>query len=364
MFVQPLREARLMFSLRRSNPVFLGVDISSSSVKMVELTQLGTKVELTGYAIVALPPSQTSSAKDGRIQVVGSAIKKAAKQIGTRCTMAATAVPCSAVIVKTVNFPASLREDEIEAQIELEAEQYIPYPLEDVSLDFHLTGASENMPGLVDVLVVASRKELVEDRAAALEWAGLKAEVVDVESFAMERACHRMFQSADGWDEGEAYAVSDSGANATSLIVVQNRNVIFTREQTFGGHQLSEEIQKRYGLSFEEAERAKKNGGLPEDYEEEICKPFMDALGQQVDRSLHFFQSSQPQISVKRLLLAGGCAGMPEVQQHLDCSRDLPVSVVDPFAGMTLSVRATRAKLNQDAPSLLVATGLALRSFE
>ena len=353
-----------MFSWRRSKPVYLGIDISPSSVKMVELAQSGSKVELQGYAIVALPPAEASSAKESQIQVIGSAIKRAAKQIGTRCSLAATAVPGSAVIVKTVNFPADLREDEIEAQIELEAEQYIPYPLEDVSLDFYVLGPTENTPGLVDVQVVASRKELVEDRAAALEWAGLKAEVVDVDSFAMERACHHMIENSEDWDAGDVYAVSDSGANSTSLVVIQDRKVIFTREQPFGGRQLSEEIQRRYGISFDEAERAKKNGGLPADYEAELFDPFVDALGQQIDRSLHFFQSSQPQIVVKRLLLAGGCAALPGVLQNLDSRKDVAVSAVDPFAGMTLSARATRANLTKDAPSLLVATGLALRSFE
>jgi type IV pilus assembly protein PilM len=140
--------------------------------------------------------------------------------------------------------------------------------------------------------------------------------------------------------------------------------VIFTREQTFGGRQLSEEIQKRYGLSFEEAERAKKNGGLPQAYQAETFEPFIDALGQQIERSLHFLQSSQPQVSVKRLFLAGGCAVLAGVQQHLDSSNELSVSVVDPFVGMNLAIRATRANLGRDAPSLLVATGLALRSFD
>jgi type IV pilus assembly protein PilM len=353
-----------MFSLRRSQSEFLGIDISASSVKVVELAQSGSKMELKGYSIVALPPTGVASAKESQIQVVGTAIKKAVKQIGTRCTLASTAVPGSAVIVKTVNFPAGLREDEIEAQIELEAEEYIPYPLEDVSLDFYVLGPAENMPGLIDVQVVASRKELVEDRAAALEWAGLKAEVVDVDSFAMERASHRMIANSDGWDVGEVYALIDSGASATSIIVVQDRKVIFTREHNFGGRQLSDEIQRRYGLSFEGAERAKKNGGLPLDHEAEIFEPFIAALGQQIDRSLHFFQSSQPQVEVKRIFLAGGCAALAGVQQHLDSSKDVSMSVVDPFAGMSPSTRATRANLGRDAPSLLVATGLALQSFD
>jgi len=353
-----------MFLLRRSQSVFLGIDIGSSSVKVVELAKSGPKLELTGYAIVALPPTEASSAKESQIQLVGSAIKKAVRQIGTRCTSAATAVPSSAVIVKTVNFPQGLREDEIEAQIELEAEQYIPYPLEDVSLDFYVLGPAENMPGLIDVQVVASRKELVEDRAAALEWAGLRAEVVDVDSFAMERASHHMIANSEDWEVDEVYALIDSGANATSVVIIQDRKVIFTREQTFGGRQLSEEIQRRYGLSLNEAERAKKNGGLPKDYETDIFEPFVAALGQQIDRSLHFFQSSQPQIAVKRLLLAGGCAAFPDIRQRLGSSKAMVMSVVDPFVGMSLATRVTRANLGRDAPSLLVATGLALRSFD
>lgn len=299
----------LMLILRPKHPLFLGIDIGSNAVKIVELAQAGASLELKGYAVVAFPAAEHLAKDESRVQIIGAAVRKAVRQLGTRLTQAVTAVPSAAVIIKTLTFPANLSEDDIEAQIELEAEQYIPYPFEEVSLDFTMLGASVALPGAVDVQVVASCKEYVEDRAAGLEWAGLKAEIVDVESFAMERACHRVLKSAGELEDNGVYAISDLGAATLTLIVIKNRQVIFTREQSFGGRQLSEELQKRYGLSFDDAERARNQVGLPEKYETEVLAPFVSALGQQVDRSLHFFYTSQPQVKLDRLFLAGGLCG-------------------------------------------------------
>lgn len=344
--------------------MLLGVDISSTSVKLVELAQTADGLHLRGYAIVPLPAIENLSRGESRVQIIGAAVRKAVKQAGTRLTHAVTAVPSAAVILKTVTFPASLSEDDIEAQVELEAEQYIPYPLDEVSLDFSVLGPSDTLPGAVDVEVVAARKEYVEDRAAGLEWAGLKAEIVDVESFAMERACQRMMEQADELYGNEVYAISDMGATTTALIVIRNRQVIFTREQTFGGGQLTEEVQKRFGLLYDDAERAKKMGGLPDSYDREVGVPFISALGQQIERSLHFFQSAQPQVKLSRLFLAGGCAALKGVAENFEETEDVRVLTVDPFIGMNISPKANRANLIQDAPALLIATGLALRSFE
>lgn len=353
-----------MFSFRNHNPVLLGVDIGNTSVKVVELAQSGPELILQGYAIVPLPSMQNLPKDQSRVQHIGTAVRKAVKQLGSRVNLAVTAVPSAAVIVKTLTFPAGLSEDDIEAQIELEAEQYIPYPLDEVSLDFRVLGSSVKLPGALDVQVVASRKEYVEDRAAGLEWAGLKAEIVDVESFGMERACHRVLdQAGDDAKEG-AYAICDIGATSTTLIVVSDRQVIFTREQTFGGRQLTEEIQKRYSSNFDEAERAKKYGGLPDAYETEVMIPFVNALAQQIERSLHYFRSSQPQIKLSRLYLAGGCAALRGIAEKMEASEQLKCLAVDPFAGIRISPRANRANLALDAPALLTATGLALRSFD
>ena len=353
-----------MFAWHRSKPALLGVDISATSVKVVELGLSGYGIDFKGYAAATLPPPDSSVKQEAKIQIVGTAIKKAVRQLGTRLNQAITAVPSAAVIVKILPFSASLSEDEIEAQIELEAEQYIPYPLEDVSLDFCLLGPTEKMTGMVDVQVVASRKEYVEDRAAALEWAGLRADIVDVESFAIERACHRILQHASEHSADDVYAVIDAGATTTSLIVIKGRQVIYTREQSFGGLQLNEIIQKRFGMTYEDADLFKRQKGALGDYESEVMNSFLDALCQQVSRSLHFFRSSQPQLSVGKLFLGGGCASLPGIERRIEADNDVVVSRIDPFAGMNLSPRVTRANLTQDAPALLVATGLALRGFD
>ncbi len=353
-----------MLLINNKRPPLLGVDISKSFVKVVELGRAGAGFELKGYAIVPLAGAETRPKDEDRVALAGAAIRKAVKQLGSRLTKAVTAVPSAAVIVKTVTFADSLSENDIEAQIELEAEQYIPYPLDEVSLDFLVLGPSETMPDSVDVEVVASRKEYVEDCAASLEWAGLKAEIVDVDSFALERVCRRTMDLAGELEGNEIYAIADIGIATTTLIVIKGRQVIFTREQTFGGRQLTEEIQKRYGLPPEDAERVKIYGGLPDSAEGEVLTPFVKALGQQIDRSLHFFRSSQPQYKLSRLFLAGGCGGMRGIAEQLAPVENFTAHRVNPFQDMSINSRISRARLAQDTSALATAAGLALRSFD
>ncbi|MFN5745300.1 MAG: type IV pilus assembly protein PilM [Methylococcaceae bacterium] len=353
-----------MFSLAAKKPVLLGIDISNTSVKVVELASVETGFDVRGYAVTAIPSVDAGSEikNDSRIEAIGSAVRKAVKQSGTRLTRAAAAVSGSSVISRTLQVSSTLNEDEIEAQIELEAEQYIPYPVDEVSFDFSIQGPS-SQPGMIDVLVVASRKAFVEDRAAALEWAGLKAEIIDVDSFAMEAAYTRTRAKAHD-TSADCYAIIDIGSMATTLNVINRRQVVFTREQGIGGRQLTEEIQRRFGLSFEDAERAKKYGGMPSQYEDEVLRPFVTLLGQQISRSLHFFRSSQPQSALNHLVLAGGCAGLPGLEAVLQETEGAEITVVNPFVNMSIAARLSRQNLAKDAPSLLTATGLALRSFE
>jgi type IV pilus assembly protein PilM len=211
-----------MLLFQRSKPVLLGVDIGATSVKMVELAQSGSGLEVQGYAVVEMPAAAAASQQGARIEMVGNAVKKAVRKMGTRLTHAATAVPSLAVFTKTFQFPASLSEDDIAAQIELEAEHAIPYPVNELSLDFVIQGESDQQPDMLDVLVAAARKEYVEDRAAGLEWAGLKPELVDVEPFIMERACSRMVEQTSGGVSESAYAIIDVGAIHTTLYVIHD----------------------------------------------------------------------------------------------------------------------------------------------
>ena len=352
-----------MFSLRPKKTAFLGIDISPSSVKLVELVRDAGGVQLARYAIVMLSPMEAATESQSRIQVMGAAIRKGIRQLGTKVTQAVTAVPISAVITKTVSFPATLNEDEIEAQIELEAERYIPFPLEDVSLDFFVVGPTQGYPQSVDVQVVASRREFVEDRAAALEWAGLKAEAVDVESFALMRGCDWFMRTEPAY-ASPVYAVCDMGAATNALIVIRDQQVIYNREQAFGGRQLTTDIQQRFGLTFEDAEAAKKTGRLLENYEADILAPFIDTLGQQVHRGLRLFNVSQPQVTVNRIFLSGGNSALPGLDRAVAAATGCPVSRVDPFAGMSVGPSAAKPSFVQDAPSLLIATGLALHGLD
>lgn len=353
-----------MLFLRRKKPELLGIDISTATVKLLELSRVGSRYRVESYAVAPLPPDAVVDKNIANVEAIGNVIKTVVKQSGTRLKHAAVAVPSSAVIAKVIAMPASLSEDELEAQLELEADQYIPYALDEVSLDFVVQGPTEKSPDMMDVLLIASRKENIEDRVAALELAGLKAEIVDVESYALEQSCALILEQLPAREADHAIAIADVGATMTTLNVIHNRRIIYTREQGFGGKQLTEEIQRRYGLSTEEAGLAKKHGGLPDNYGPEVLEPFKNALAQQIGRSLQFFLSSSTHRNVEHIILAGGCASITEIDRYVEEALGTPTIVANPFANMTISPRVKPQSLNNDAPALMTACGLALRSFD
>jgi type IV pilus assembly protein PilM len=353
-----------MFFLHRKKPELLGIDISTAAVKLLELSKAGSRFRVESYAVAPLPPDAVIDKNVTKVETVGNVIRAVVKQSGTRLRHAAVAVPGSSVIAKVISMPASLSEDELEAQIELEADQYIPYALDEVSLDFVVQGPTEKNPEMVDVLLIASRKENIGDRVAALEVAGLKAEIVDVESYALEHSSTLILNQLPEREADHAIAIADVGATMTTLNVIYNGRIIYTREQGFGGKQLTDEIQRRYGLSWEEAGLAKKHGGLPDNYEPEVLEPFKNAMGQQIGRSLQFFLSSSTQRNVGRIILAGGCASISGIDRYIEEALSIPTIVANPFVNMTLSPRVKPQTLNNDAPALMTVCGLALRSFD
>jgi type IV pilus assembly protein PilM len=237
--------------------------------------------------------------------------------------------------------------------------------MEEVSFDFETIGESERDPDMVDVLLVATRTENVDQRQAAVEAAGLIARVVDVEAFAVENACTLLtHQMPDGGIE-KFVAIVDFGASTTTFSVLHNLKVIYTRDFAFGGQQLTEEIMRTYGLSLEDAGRAKKEGGLPSNYQPEVLDAFMDDMSQQVSRSLQFFLASgtgrdQPD----QVLVCGGCANIPGVADVIGSRIGIATDIGDPLGQMKLSSRAKSHGVQKDATALLTACGLALRSFD
>lgn len=342
----------------------LGIDISSTSVKLLELSRSGGRYKVEAYAVEPLPPNAVVEKNIAELEGVGQALSRVVAKARTGVKTAAVAVAGSAVITKTIEMDGGLSEDELENQLKIEADQYIPYPLEEVAIDFEVQGVSARNADRVDVLLAACRKENVEVREAALALAGLGAKVVDVEAYALERAFSLLNDQLGGNADELTVAVVDIGATMTTLSVLHHGRTIYTREQLFGGRQLTEEIQRRYGLSVEEAGLAKKQGGLPDDYDSEVLQPFKDAVVQQVSRSLQFFFAAGQFNDVDYILLAGGTASIPDLDRLIQQKIGTPTLVANPFADMVLSGKVNAGALASDAPALMIACGLAMRSFD
>ncbi len=344
-------------------PPLIGVDISSTAVKLLQLGQVGSRYRVEHYAVEPLPPNAVVEKNIVEVEAVGEAIRRALSRSGARTKFAAAAVAGSAVITKVIPMPGDLSDEDMEAQIQVEANQYIPYPIEEVSLDFEVLGPIKDNPDMVNVLLAASRTENVDLRVAALDLGGLGTKVVDVEAFAMENA-FRLIADQLSVPKDALVAVVDVGATMTTLIVLKNQRTIYSREQVFGGKQLTDEVMRRYGLSYEEAGLAKRQGGLPESYEVEVLEPFKEAMVQQISRLLQFFFAGSEFSRVDQVVLAGGCAAIPGIADMVEENLGVPCVVANPLADMSLSGRVQAQSLAQDASALMIACGLALRSFD
>jgi type IV pilus assembly protein PilM len=341
----------------------IGVDISSTAVKLLQLSQTGGRYRVEHYAVEPLPPNAVVEKNIVEVEAVGEAIKRALARSGAKTRHAAAAVAGSAVITKVVPMSGELDEGSMEDQIQVDAAQYIPYPIEEVSLDFEVIGPVKDSPDMVQVLLAASRTENVDVRVAALDVGGLAARVIDVEAFAMENA-FRLIADQLSVPKEALVALVDVGATMTTLNVLRQQRSIYTREQVFGGKQLTDEVMRRYGLSYEEAGLAKRQGGLPESYEIEVLEPFKEALVQQVSRLLQFFYAGSEFNRVDQVVLAGGCASIAGIAEMVEEQIGVLTQVANPLANMSLSNRVQAQALAQDAPSLMIACGLALRSFD
>ncbi len=353
-----------MFLFTRRKTPLVGIDVSSTSVKLLELSKAGSGYRVEHYAVEPLPPNAISEKSISDVDAVGETIKKALKRSGAKTKACALAVASSAVITKVITMPASLKDDDMEGQVQLEADQYIPYALEEVNLDFDVLGPTEGNPETVDVLLAASRSENVDTRVGAAEFAGLTPKVVDVEAYAVEGAFDLLGDQMPEEIREKTVCVVDIGATMMCLNVIFDQKMIYTREQSFGGKQLTEEIMNRYGLSYEEAGLAKKEGNLPENYVSELLDPFKESVVQQLNRLLQFFYSSTQHSMVDHIIMAGGCASIPGIDELVDTRLGVSASIANPFGKTSLSTRINPQQLSNDAPALLIACGLALRGVD
>jgi type IV pilus assembly protein PilM len=330
---------------------------------LLELSYSGDRYRVESYAVSSLPLDAVIEKNVNDVDGVTNAIRSVLAQSRSKLKTVAAAVAGSSVITKMIDMPEGLNEDDMETQLTLEADQYIPYPLEEVAIDFEVQGASVDRDNQVEVLLAACRRETIDTRVQAIEGADLACKIMDVEAYAMERA-FALVQSQLALEPDSTVAVVDIGATMTTLSVLNDGQTIYTREQLFGGKQLTDEIMRRYGLPLEEAGLAKKQGGLPDDYEPEVLEPFKDAVVQQVARSLQFFFSSSQYNDVDYIILAGGVSSMEGLVELVQEKLGTPSAVANPFAEMSISSKVNAVALSSDAPAMMIACGLALRSFD
>ncbi|MBS3996203.1 MAG: pilus assembly protein PilM [Hydrogenophaga sp.] len=342
----------------------LGIDVSSSSVKLVELGR-----NRAGDLVLercSIEPLERGWITDGNIEKfdeVADAVRRLVRKSGTRTKQVAMALPASAVITKKIILPGGLSDKELEAQVESEANQYIPFSLDEVSLDFCVIGPSANSVGDIEVLIAASRKEKVSDRQGLAEAAGLKTVIMDVESYASRLAAGRVIETLPNQGVDSLVALFEVGAFTTSMQVIRNDEVLYERDQAFGGAQLSQLIVRQYGFSADEAEAKKRTGDLPEDYQSTVLSPFIESLAQELGRALQFFFTSTPYNKVDHILLAGGSAALPGITDAVTHQTSFACMVVNPFDAMDVASTVHARKIAREAPSYLTSTGLALRRF-
>jgi len=361
---EPLLALDLGSLFGKKNAPLVGLDISTSGVKLVELSEVGkNELRLDRYATEPLPRGAVVDGSIENIEQVSEAVRRVWQKSGTHAKFVAMGMPSASVITKKIILPGGLSEEELEVQVETEANQYIPFALDEVSLDFDVISPAQNSPEDVEVLLAATRKEKVEDRVAVAEAAGLKATIMDIESYAARAAIDRITMQLPEAGQGQIVALFQVGAQITHISVLLDGQLLYEREQPFGGNQLTQDIVRAYGISQEEAEAKKKTGDLPEGYERELLEPFLESAALEVTRAIQFFFTSTPYTRIDQIFLAGGCAIIPGLVDIVASRTQISTSVVSPFKGMQLGSGVREKQLRIEAPAYLVACGLAMRRF-
>lgn len=342
----------------------LGIDITSTAVKILEISGTGDTLCVEGYGRELFPPNALDGSIIKDIDAVATCIKKLCDRERFTSKLVALAVPDSAVISKVVQINDGLNDEEMEELVVIEADKFIPYPIDEINLDFEVLGHSAKNSAMLDVLIVASRAENVNNRLEAITRAGLEPRVVDVESYAVERAAQQLTSELPAGGQDKIIAIIDIGATNTHLFVLHGMRLVFSREEKFGGNQLIEAIAEHYNMTTQEALAAKEQGKLPEDYEVQVLEPFKELVLLQIKRTLQFFYSSSHHGFVDHIVLAGGLARKSGLVSLIQEQLGVTTTIANPFSNMNLGKNIKPESFNNDAPALMVVCGLALRNLE
>lgn len=348
---------------QKQSPMMVGIDIGSHSVKAVLLSQQQDDYQLEAFAIEPMVKGAMSDREIQDIEAVGNILNKIRKKIPRTVKFAAAAVSGSTVISKVIFMDVSLTDAELESQIEVEADSLIPYPLNEVSMDFEKLDINDSDPSKVDVLLSAARTESVEARVAALEHGNFNAKVIDVESYALSRAASLCMAQLPADAADKVVAMVDIGATMTLLSIIEKGRTLYTRDQVFGGEQYTRSILSYYNKSYDEAEQAKVSGDLPPNYTFEVLAPFQTMLLQQVRRGVQMYLTTSGKESIDYLVISGGTAMLEGIDKLLTDELGIHTVIANPFSSMKIASSIDQDLLSKQSPQLMVAAGLALRSF-
>ena len=346
----------------RSKPT-VGLDIGSSHVKLMqlELTRNG-EYRLLSFGMTELPPEAIVDGAVMNTNVIVDSIRELMQKQRVKTKQAVVSVSGNAVIIKRINLP-QMTIDELEESIQWEAEQYIPFDINDVNIDVQILEGASEAPGQMEVLLVAARKELVNEYQSLIQQAGLKPVVVDVDAFAIANMFEINYELPD-----ETIALVNIGASNVNIHILRNGVSAFTRDIGMGGRQFTEEIQRTLNISFEEAEAMKVGGDeqdvsaiVPEEIEK-VLSSVGENLATEIQRSLDFYLSTSADSGLSRLYLSGGGARTPGLARAISKQTGLGTEIVDPFRRIQIDEREFKGSfLNDVAPQAAVVVGLALR---
>lgn len=337
----------------------VALDIGTHSIKLVELGGSAANPKVTAWGMVPTPENTFTENAISNVDDLADAVRTLIAQTGATGEVASVAISSSHAITKVIGMPRDIGEVELEEQVSIEALHFVPYPIDEVNLDFEVIGPSKANDQEDDVLLVACRRAIVDEYIDLIEMSDLQLKYVDIDTYALERVCRG--QTRVGEDNDAPLALFDIGANSCHLMLLDKERVIYSRHQNFGGSQLIKQIRKEYGVSAEEAEGILNSAQLPGDFLASVQEPFAEQLQQEISRSLQFFYSSSPHSGIDSLVLSGRCAGLEGIAGDLEVKLRSKVSVLNPFA--SARVMTNRSAANQAAPALATAYGLALRGL-
>ncbi|MBN1106757.1 MAG: type IV pilus assembly protein PilM [Deltaproteobacteria bacterium] len=356
----------------------VGLDIGSHAIKLVEIEDTKKGMVLKNVGIIGLPRDAIVEGAVKEMDIVSAAIKALFKNLKISNRNVATSISGYSVIVKKISLTRRA-ESELEGTIHEEAEQYIPFDIHDVNLDFEILSEPEETEGeaggekegksrreesgMMDVMLVAAKKDIVEDYVSLLQASGYNPVILDVDAFALQNAFELSFEKTTG-----CFALVNVGAEELGINVIKNGVSIFTRDSSYGGFQINEGIMSKFKVAYEEAEKIKLGGTKVESKDkgklEEVFTSVISGWVNEIKRALDFLVTTYPDETIEKVFVSGGSSRIPGFQKVLEVETGIPVEELNPFANLQINEKLFDPKyLSYMAPQAAVAVGLALRSI-